>query len=254
MRLTLLEMVQRILESMESDEVNSYSDTTESSAVANIIKETFDYLTARMDLPRTQTLFQLTASGDNTKPVLMTKPTDVIDIDSVQYSHTSSGKVIWEDVSAMDPEDFLRMQMGLNESETNISTMNLSLDGTDFVMKYYTDRKPKYYTTFEGDQIVFDSYDSTAGDTLQQSRTMCTGSKVPTFTMSDTFVPDLSPRQFQLLLNEAKDQAFIELKQQQNAHASRRAGKMFANIQRTKDNNRKVAGIYSAPRHGRNKP
>jgi hypothetical protein len=144
--------------------------------------------------------------------------------------------------------------MGLNESSSNISTMTISLDGTSFVMKYYTDRKPKYYTTLEGDQVLFDAYDSSVDNTLQQSKTLCTGSKVPTFTMSDTFIPDLSPRQFQLLLNEAKDQAFIELKQQQNSHASRRAGKMFINIQRTKDNNRKVPGIYSAVRHGRNKP
>lgn len=39
MKYTLLELTQRILESMNSDEVNSIGDTEESMTVANIIKE-----------------------------------------------------------------------------------------------------------------------------------------------------------------------------------------------------------------------
>lgn len=251
MRYTLLEMVQRILESMDSDEVNSYDDTVESSAVANIIKETYYYLVSRMDLPATETFFNLDASGDNTKPVLMTLPSDAVNIQNLKYKHTESGKTVFVDQTYLDLREFLDRQYALDESETEVSTMTVSLDGTSFLFKYHNDRHPTCYTMVENN-IVFDSYDSTVENTLQASNTMAFGPKIPTFTMSNTFVPDLDPKQFQLLLNEAKSQAFVELKQTANAHADRRASKMFINTQRTKrDIPYKTPEIRRVPNYGR---
>lgn len=51
MNYTLLDMVQRILEAMESDEVNNYDDTPESLAVANIIKEVYYDIISTLDIP-----------------------------------------------------------------------------------------------------------------------------------------------------------------------------------------------------------
>lgn len=253
MRYTLLEMVQRILESMDSDEVNSYDDTIESSAVANIIKESYYYLVGRMDLPSTKTFFNLTSSGSSSKPVLMTLPTDVLDIEYVKYKHLdASTDSVWDEVQFVELEDFMQMQDDLRESTSNVSTMSFTLDGTSFEFKYYTDRNPLYYTTIDDYNIVFSSYDSTVDSTLQSSKTRCFGRKIPTFTMSDSFTPDLDPQQFQLLLNEAKAQAFVELKQTANAHADRRAHKMFINTQRTKRNIPKnIREISRVPNYGR---
>ncbi len=41
MKYTLLEIVQEILSDMDSDEVNSIDDTTESEQVATIVKSTY---------------------------------------------------------------------------------------------------------------------------------------------------------------------------------------------------------------------
>ncbi len=49
--------------------------------------------------------------------------------------------------------------------------------------------------------------------TLQTSKTLCYGQIIPTFTLEDSFIPDLDDTQFPLLLNEAKAIAFVELKQ-----------------------------------------
>ena len=74
MRYTLLEMTQLILSAMDSDEVNSISDTTESLQVANMARSVFYDMCVDMNFPCYETLLQLEASGDSAKPVLMTMP------------------------------------------------------------------------------------------------------------------------------------------------------------------------------------
>lgn len=235
MKYTLLEMVQSILTSMGSDEVNSYSDTTESNDVATVIRDTYWYIVGRGEFPANHTFFQLDASGDNTKPCVMTVPSDAVDFEYIKYKHTDSGNTIWNYVEYLPLEEFITRVLSFTESSSNISTMTISLDGTDFIVKFYTDRNPKFYTTVE-DKVIFDGYDSSVENTLQSSNTLCYGKKIPTFTMSDTFTPELSAEQFQLLLNEAKSMAFVEIKQTENPKAEERARKSFITSQRTKRN------------------
>jgi hypothetical protein len=56
-----------------------------------------------------------------------------------------------------------------------------------------------------------------------KNKTMVYGEYEPTFTMADSFVPDLDSRQFSLLYNEAKALAFAELKQTEHARAEKAA-------------------------------
>lgn len=82
---TLLEMTQDVLSSLDSDEVNSISDTTESLQVATIIKNKYYDILTRGDLPAQEVLLQLTASGDATLPTLMYIPDGVTKIDWIKY-------------------------------------------------------------------------------------------------------------------------------------------------------------------------
>ena len=89
MKLTLLQMVQSILSSMGSDEVNSIGDTTESLQVADIIKQTYMNMLGRYDLPQHNQLFQLQASDSAASPVLMTFPPGVTRIEWLKYLDTN---------------------------------------------------------------------------------------------------------------------------------------------------------------------
>lgn len=82
---TLLEIVQNILSRLESDEVNSISDTVESMQVARIVENKYYDIIARDTLPDQQGLLQFTASGDSTKPVLMYVPAGVSKIEWIKY-------------------------------------------------------------------------------------------------------------------------------------------------------------------------
>ena len=69
MKYTLLQLVQTIASSMDSDEVNSISDSTESLQIANIVRSVYYDLINRAKLPEHFTLVTLEASVDNTRQI-----------------------------------------------------------------------------------------------------------------------------------------------------------------------------------------
>lgn len=234
MKYTLLELTQRILESMESDEVNSISDTPESQAVANIIKEVYYDIVGHLDPNESHGVFKLDASGDNTKPVLMTIPTTVSNIDWIKYNKNTSADPRYEILRPVSHEEFFALTKAYTVSDTNVNTMTVTVNGESIVFKYYNDRYPQFYTIFDEYSVVFNAYDSDIETTLTEARSLGEGSLIPTFTMTDAFVPDLDPRQFQLLLNEAKATAFVELKQTTNAKAEQKSRRNFVKAQKDK--------------------
>jgi len=255
MKYTLLEIVQEILNDMDSDEVNSISDTTESLQVANIVKETYFYLVSQMDFPEHTGLFQLNASGDNTKPVLMTVPSNVLKLYSIKYNKLLNGRTesVFDPVVYLDLPEFLDRTQELSttylqgtlvggvmvyseSSSPSVSSMTATIDGTDFEFKYYKDRAPEYYTVIGDETIIFDAYDSSVDTTLQQSKTYCQGLLEPTFTLSDSYIPDLDATEFNWFINECKMAANVKLRQAVDPIAQFRARKGLIRSQRQKEN------------------
>lgn len=253
MRYTLLELTQRILESMESDEVSTVGETPESLSVANIIKECYFDIVGQHSPAEQEGLYKLDASTDDTKPALMTIPSSVSKIVWLKYdTGTSAGQT---DLRYVTNDEFYYMMTGLDTSQTNIDSMVVEVNGKSFTFKFYNDRMPSYYTIFDDYLVVFDAYDSSIEDTLTEARSIVWAHLVPEFELEDEFIPDLDPRQFQLLLQEAKSQAFVELKQAQNPTAERKARKnQILTQQNKRDNNPGFANQLHAQfgRNGRN--
>ena len=237
MRYSLLEMTQRILESLDSDEVNSFSDTTESVAVANIIKEAYFEIISEVQPKETEGLFHLDASGDNTKPCLMYLPTTVSNIEWLKYN---VGDTLidtnFRDLCYLDIDEFFRYTNGIDTDEAWVDSQVVTIAGQNFNMKFRNDQQPSYYTSIDDRVILFDSFDISQSTTLESARTYGYGGLIPQFTMNDNFVPKLDARQFQLLLNAAKSQAFIELKQVENADAARKSRRHRILMNKTQDN------------------
>jgi hypothetical protein len=82
---TLLELTQDVLSSIDSDEVNSISDTVESMQIATIIKNKYYDILTRSNLPLDNQLFQLNPSNDSSLPVLMYVPAAVDHIEWIKY-------------------------------------------------------------------------------------------------------------------------------------------------------------------------
>src|SRR4051812_47903314 len=140
MKYTLLEMVQDVMSSMDSDEVNSISDNIEATQVARVIRSCyFDIQSASM--PEATTLYQLEASGTADKPVLMTLPDDVHSIVLLKYEiHTEDDTdPRWQILRPLSIEDFFDTTHMLTLSDDNVASMAHSIDGDDFTFLYRTD-------------------------------------------------------------------------------------------------------------------
>ena len=89
MKRTLLDLTQSILSSLNSDEVNSISDSTESLQVADIIKTTYLNMQARIQPSGHNQLIQLNPSLDGTSPVLMYVPEGISKIIWLKYFNSN---------------------------------------------------------------------------------------------------------------------------------------------------------------------
>ena len=217
-KMTLLEMTQDILSDMDSDEVNSINDSVESLQVAQIIKTTYYNIIDGRDYDFLYELFQLENSGNINKPTHMKLPENIIDLKYIKYNTRSSTdtKDIYTKVKYLMPEDFMDL---VDKRDSSKSDVTVVTDTTGISINIKNDKAPEYFTSFDDEYLVFDSYDSNLESTLVNSKTQCHGKRSVAFTISDSFTPDLPAQMFSYLLAEAKSVSFATLKQMANAKA-----------------------------------
>lgn len=208
---TLLQLVQDIMSDIESDEVNSINDTVESLQVAQIVGSTYDAIISGRDWPHLKELFQLD-SGTVAKPTHMKLPETIIQVDFINYNKrlSTDTKDKYLEVIYKAPKDFLKL---LNERDSSSSLVTVVTDDSDITLNILNNKAPSFYTSFDDEYLIFDSFDSSLETNLQNSKTQCQGSRDAAFTLDDSFVPDLPVQMFTYLLNEAKSTCSLRLKQ-----------------------------------------
>lgn len=222
---TLLDMTQSILNDMSSDNVNSVDDTVESDQVVRIIRDVYFDLVERLEIPVQHTLLNLEGLGDTTKPTHMKLPDGVRYISSIRYNKLDTGDTAenYRPVDYKSPEEFLEFVYGRDNNSTDVDAIT-DFSGEKLLVR--NDHNPTYWTSFDDEYIVFDSYNSAVDTTLQSSKTTCRGSQESSFSLTDSFIPDLPAKFFPLLLSEAKTKCFAILNQVTNAYEARAARKL----------------------------
>lgn len=253
MRYTLKEMVDLILNSMDSDSVNSISDTVESLDVANTIKSCYYDLATDLNLPEHNKFYELNASGDNALPCLMTLPNNALTLHSLKYDKRADGDLLadYQYLDRLELEDFMIRQSALRDYTTDVDEMSFTSNGETFQVMIWTDRHPTYYTTFDDHTLLFDAYDSDIDTTLQKSKTMALGGIYPAFTLDDDFVPELDPTQFSLLINHAKVRCFNEKKQMVNSEALKETRRQRIIVQKRMRSIETTPELHKHARFGR---
>lgn len=351
--MTLLEMTQNVLSSLDSDDVNSISDTVESSKVATIIRNKYFDIVARGLVPENCQFFQLTPSGDSALPTLMYVPDGVSEITWMKYfdsnpadsqqqdqfgafshglntdlvssttfsttsttsnsiglgaktftvdsgdgmnagagiqissgtnfmfgtitsiisttlivnitstigtgtytdwtltNNVESAVAGYKYVTLLPIDQFLDYINRLNPGEDNVGSYTFTEGGYNFTFYYRNNHQPKYGTVLANHYVIFDSYDNLFDTTLQGSKTLCYGEFIPTFTIADSFVPNLDEQWFPLLLNEAKAMAWVELKQTPHPKADQELKRQWSVVQKKGFAAKRPSDYDAFPNYGR---
>jgi len=204
---TLLEIVQEILSDLDSEDVNSISDSLEAEQVARMVESTYYNIVATRHVPEHAELIKLTAASDTDFPTHFNYPDNVKRIEVFHYDTSDDGSFDYEEVHWLDPLDFLARVDGVQSNYDSVLDKNA---GTN--LRIQNNKKPEYYTSFDDYYIVCDSYNSTVDTTLQESKSRAYGIKYPVFSRTDSYTPDLDADMFPYLIAESKSVAFSLLK------------------------------------------
>lgn len=220
-KMTMLDMVQNILNEMDSDEVNSINDTIEALQVAEIIRTCYLEFMANRNWAHKKKLITFEGVGDLERPTHMLIAHNVKEVVKVSYDSVQGGRKSYREVKYLTPEDFIEKSNGRNSDASNIE-VSKSI-GTNVEFLVYNDRSPSYYTSFDDKYAVFDSYDSEEDQTLKSAKSQVWAVMSADIEIEDDVIPDLPEEAFPGLLAEAKSTCFVALKQEFNQKVEAKA-------------------------------
>ena len=237
MKRTLLQIVQNILSDMDSEDVNSISDSIEAEQIASVVRDVYYNMVSTRMIPEHQELVKLVSLSNSARPTHFQVPDSVKRIDFIRYNVSTTSDTEFKEIQYIEPLLFLT----LHQDGTNVDTVYDVNGNTPLLIR--NDQMPTYYTSFDDLHIVMDSYKSDTDQILAENKTQALGHKIPTFTISDNFTPDLDEVLFPYLLAESKSTCFSLFKsgvdQKIEQAARRQKSYMQSDMYRVKKENKR---------------
>ena len=230
MNRTLLYTVQRVLEKLNLDPVNSINDTEDALLISREAESTFYDFVARGDWPDKIDLIEVNSVSDLNNPTALELGEETHFIKSFRYDITTSedeNKLI-RDLQWLSPEDFLEKSYSLNTSLTEVDEVQYK----DIPLFVLNDKMPDYYTSFDNKMVICDSYDKATEDTLIGTKSICQGKVAPTWLQSDTFIIPVQDSLYPLYLSMLSSACSIYLNSEVNQEDERRQARGMARMRR----------------------
>jgi len=240
MAMTLLAAVQSYLSDTDGWEVDSIFDGVEAQQAASIAIDTLNRLMVDINYAQYRTkLYQLHDIDDLARPTFLMIPEEVhriqeshIDYNCVTANEVANGTTVrWQRMTYLEPVDFLNTVGSTTQGTNTVAVTGVS--GVTFNIP--NNRAPRYLTSFDGETVVFDSYDAEVDDTLKSSKTRVVASVMVTAEMSDEYVIPLPEHLLYGWLDMFKSEASEVLRDEPMPSAARRA-RAFLIKQRTDAN------------------
>jgi len=196
MKSTLLQVVQAILSDMDSEDVNTISDTVEAQQVASVVEDTYFNIIAARDIPEHNKLIPLVSLANNAKPTHFTYPARTKQLMRVDYNIGTASAPDYREIVYVEPLVFIDR---MDETAKKVTTVDQSVE-----LFVANDKDPSYYTSFNDNHIIMDAYDVSVEANLASNKTRAFCAIYPTFSQTDSFAIDLDQTLMPLLLAEAK--------------------------------------------------
>lgn len=211
---TFLEMVQSILSDMDSENVNSTDDSIEAQQIKNVIFDTYYDLVHSRIIPEHNKLKSLgrisNTAGPTTFSLDYLTPFDIQKIHSIRYnvnSDTTSPE--WKELKYIDILEFMELY---SEDDNTVAAVlsDKTFEATNIRAWVRNDKQPDYYTLYNDDFVVLDSWDSSQSTYGVGSRVAMYAQTVPSLNGfdadNDSF--ELDNNYIQYILTEAKSRCF----------------------------------------------
>ena len=256
MQKTLLKMVQDTLSLMDSDEVNSISDTIESEQIAVCYRTIYDQIVTEYGVPSKNKTIRIGATDDSTngKTRLFLNHA-LMSIDTIQYDNRSaaSDPPLYREATVLTNREFLDKTINLDTSGSTL--LEQTWPNTDIKFGVYNNKAPKYVTLVEERILIFDAYDSDVDSSnLLESKSRVSGEVSDALTIDDTTNVTLPGELLNLLETNATELAFDLYKQTTPAKIVNLARKSRVRQQRNKfkfRDQRRTGEDYGRPAPGR---
>lgn len=227
---TLLYTVQRVLEKLNLDPVNSIADTEDSLLISREAESTFFDLMSRADWQDKIDLLAVNSVSDTNNPTALQLDKEAHYIDSLRYDITTAdddNKIIRR-IKWLPPEDFLEKVYSRKTSEDNVREVKYK----DFPIFIYTDMAPNYYTSFDNKMLILDSFDVLVEDHLLGPKTICYGKSVPEWLQTDEFVIPVQDSVYPTFLAMLSSACSIYMNSEVNQEDERRQARGLSRMRR----------------------
>jgi hypothetical protein len=224
--MTLLDVVQRYLNSTGGFFVNSIGDTEEAEQVAFIAQEVYERLVE--DLPYRQfkrKWGQLGSVGDADYPNYLLIPDGIQRISESEIYYNiaideDTATIDWARMEYLEPLEFLN-RINRNSDIDTAAQIVKDFNNIEYVIT--NGRHPTYCTSFDGKYLVFDAYLRQQETTLHAANTQIVYFEPEQFILNDNFVIPLPPDMMQGYIDMVKAEVSETLRQESLPSASRRA-------------------------------
>lgn len=244
---TLLYTVQRVLEKLNLDPVNGIADTEDSLLVAREAESTYYDLLTRAEWKANVDLLKVESLSDLTLPTGLRLPDDVSKVTSVRYDvtlPTDTQRVI-KTIHWLEPEDFLEKSYTLGTDKA--STVVCDYKGVPLFVR--NDKQPSYYTSFDNETLILDSYGADVENTLIGSKAVCYGEVEPSWLETDTFVIPVQQSIYPLYLSMLSAACSLYMNSEVNQEDERRQARGISRMRR--EQNRTEMEYFPEFKYGR---
>lgn len=245
MSFTLLEVVQDMLYSIQGDQVSDINGTVEAIRCHYLARQVFlDSVANTSMAPEQNQIKQLEGVGEVDDPTKLSIPRIIDEILCLEYQESDGD---YKELQFLEPHHFTakcESYRGLDNTKT------VTYGDINLVVR--TDKHPKYWTTYDNQFVLFDSWQESVEASVVGTKTRClvrlSGPEL--WNPSNDFVIPLSDDAMSTYLNECKDRAWSEIKQQPNPSVTRAARRERAKLHRNARVKKKVfTDLY--PDYGR---
>ena len=207
----ILDMINDCLLDMGRGFVNDLGQTPEASRVEAIYRSVYYKMHSNKLWPHKRKLEKLESLADLSRRTVLRVPQNVVKVDGLSYNIGTVSEPIWRELTWCEPAKALRQFMARTTTADN-NTTTVTVD--DILLVALNNAHPTWWTSFDDEYIVLDSYNQEVEDTVQGHKVAAWCYSTPTWPQTKEDCVDIPERYVAAYEAAAKAECFMKIKKE----------------------------------------